>query len=130
MQRKLLLAKIPRATITLCDPDYVGSVTIDADLLRASGIRPNEAVGVFDIDNGARFETYVIHGEPGSGVIGINGAAAKLVAPDHKVIIVAFAQFDAHAIDDHEATIVLVDDDNRVERVLRYPTSLDAYARV
>ena len=68
MLRKMMRAKIHRATITQCDPDYVGSVTIDSDLLRASGIRPNEAVLVLDIDNAVRFETYVIRGEPGSGI--------------------------------------------------------------
>ncbi len=130
MQRKFLHAKIHRATITQCDPDYVGSITIDADLLRASGMRPNEAVHVFDIDNGARFETYVIHGEPGGGTIGVNGAAAKLVAPDHKVIIVAFADLPPDAVDGHESTVVIADEDNAVERVLHYPTSLDAYVRV
>lgn len=130
MQRKVLLSKIHRATVTQCDPDYVGSITIDADLLRASGIRPNEAVCVFDIDNAARFETYVIHGEPGSGVIGLNGAAAKLVSLGDKIIIVAFAHLDADSINDHEATVVIADDDNRVEQVLHYPTSLDAYVKV
>ena len=90
MLRKVLRGKIHRATITFCDLDYVGSITIDADLLRAAGIRPNESVHVLDIDNGARFETYVIRGEPGSGVIGVNGAAAHLVETGHKVIIVAY----------------------------------------
>ena len=79
MLRKMMRGKIHRATITFCDADYVGSATIDADLLRAADIRPNESVHVLDIDNGERFETYVIRGEAGSGVIGINGAAANLV---------------------------------------------------
>lgn len=130
MQRKVLLSKIHRATVTQCDPDYVGSITIDADLLRASGIRPNEAVSVYDIDNAARFETYVIHGEPGSGIIGLNGAAAKLVDLGDKIIIAAYAQLDSDAIEDHEATVVIADDDNRAEQVLQYPSSLDAYVEV
>lgn len=130
MQRKVLLSKIHRATVTQCDPHYVGSITIDADLLRASGIRPNEAVSVYDIDNAARFETYVIHGEPGSGIIGLNGAAAKLVDLGDKIIIAAYAQLDSDAIEDHEATVVIADDDNRVEQVLQYPSSLDAYVEV
>jgi aspartate 1-decarboxylase len=125
MLRKMLRGKIHRATVTQCDPDYVGSITIDADLLRAAGIRPNEAVHVLDIDNAARFETYVIRGEPGSGIIGINGAAAKLVAPGHKVIIVCYGFLDDAQVDDHEARVVLVDRQNRITRQLRYGSSLE-----
>lgn len=125
MLRKMMRAKIHRATVTECDPDYVGSVTIDADLLRASGIRPNEAVLVLDIDNAARFETYVIRGEPGSGVIAINGAAARLVEPGHKVIIVCFGYLDSESLDDHVATVVLADAENRVSSVLKYPSTID-----
>jgi len=128
MLRKMLLAKIHRATITQCDPNYVGSVTVDADLLRASGIRPNESVLVLDIDNAARFETYVIRGEAGSGVIGINGAAARLVEPGHKVIILAFGLLEPADLDDHHATIVLADDENRVADVLRYDSTIDPLA--
>lgn len=125
MYRKMLLGKIHRATVTECDPDYVGSITIDADLLRASGIRPNEAVLVLDIDNAARFETYVIRGAAGSGVIGINGAAAKLVEPGHKVIIVCFGTLPEASVDEHRATIVLVDDDNRLTKKMQYASTLD-----
>jgi aspartate 1-decarboxylase len=125
MLRKMLRGKIHRATVTQCDPDYVGSITIDADLLRAAGIRPNEAVHVLDIDNAARFETYVIRGQPGSGIIGINGAAAKLAAPGHKVIIVCYGFLDSVEVDDHEARIVLVDRQNRITQELRYGSSLD-----
>ncbi len=124
MLRKMLRAKIHRATITECDPDYVGSITIDEDLLRASGIRPNEAVLVLDIDNAARFETYVIRGESGSGVIGINGAAAKLVEPGHKVIIVCFGHLQPHELDEHIAEVVVCDDRNRVSQRLRYASTL------
>ena len=84
---KVLKSKIHGATVTQTDPDYVGSITIDEDLLRASGIRPNEVVLIADGDNGQRFETYVIKGPAGSGVIGINGAASRLVERGHKVII-------------------------------------------
>ena len=125
MLRKMMRAKIHRATITECDPDYVGSITIDADLLRASAIRPNEAVLVLDIDNAARFETYVIRGEPGSGVIGINGAAAKLVQPGHKVIIVCFGLMDDADVEDHAARVVIADEHNRVAEVRRYESVLD-----
>lgn len=120
MLRKMLRSKIHRATITECDVDYVGSVTVDADLLAAADIRPNEAVLVLDIDNAARFETYVIRGEPGSGVIGINGAAAKLVEPGHKVIIVCFGHLEPNELDEHEARIVLVDEHNRLTKQMRY----------
>ena len=125
MLRKMMRAKIHRATVTACDCDYVGSATIDADLLRASGIRPNESVLVFDIDNAARFETYVIWGAPGSGVIGINGAAAKLVAPGHKLIIVSFGYLDEAAVDAHEATVVVADENNRPGQILRYPSQIE-----
>ena len=125
MLRKMLRGKIHRATVTQCDPDYVGSITIDADLLRAADIRPNEAVHVLDIDNAARFETYVIRGEPGSGIIGINGAAAKLVSPGHKVIIVCYGLLDERFIDQHEARIVLVGEDNRITQQLGYASLID-----
>ncbi len=125
MLRKMMRAKIHRATITQCDPDYVGSITIDAELLDAVDIRPNEAVLVLDIDNGARFETYVIRGEPGSGVIGVNGAAAQLVGEGHKVIIVAFGLLDASELDTHEGKVVVCDADNRIERRLSYPSLLN-----
>ena len=128
MLRKMMRAKIHRATITQCDPDYVGSITIDADLLAASGIRPNEAVLVLDIDNAARFETYVIKGQPGSGVIGINGAAAKLVEVGHKVIIVCFGHLQDHELDDHVAKVVLADDRNGVADTLDYASTLDPVA--
>jgi len=124
MLRKTLLSKIHRATITQCDVDYVGSITIDADLLRETGMRPNEAVMVLDIDNAARFETYIIRGEPGSGIIGINGAAAHLVEPGHKVIILNYGLTD-QPLDDHTATVVIADENNRVDQVLHYPSNLD-----
>ena len=124
MLRKMMRAKIHRAIVTVCDSNYIGSATIDADLLEASGIRPNESVHIFDIDNAARFETYVIRGEPGSGVIGINGAAAKLVAPGHKLIIVSFGYLQEAAVDEHQATVVVADENNRVAQVLRYPSQI------
>ncbi len=130
MFRKVLRGKIHRATITYCDLNYVGSITIDADLLRASGIRPNEAVHVLDIDNGARFETYVIRGEPGSGVIGVNGAAAHLVEKGHKVIIVAYGLLDEQRLDDHVAQVVVVDEKNAIAEQLSYPSTIDEPAAV
>ncbi len=125
MLRTMLRAKIHRATVTQCDPDYVGSITIDAELLRATDIRPNESVHVLDIDNGNRFETYVLRGEPGSGIIGINGAAARLVDPGHKVIIVCYGLMEDRFVDAHEARIVLVDAENRITRQMNYSSLID-----
>ena len=130
MLRKMLRSKIHRATITECDVDYVGSITVDADLLCAADIRPNEAVLVLDIDNAARFETYVIRGESGSGIIGINGAAAKLVEPGHKVIIVCFSQLEPDELDEHKARIVLVDEHNRLTKQMRYSSLIDVPEQV
>lgn len=125
MLRKMLISKIHRATVTQCDPDYVGSITIDSDLLRASGMRPNECVLVSDIDNGQRFETYVLAGEAGSGIIGLNGAAAKLVSQGDKIIIFSFGQFENDQIETHVAQVVIVDDANHIDKILQYPTALD-----
>lgn len=125
MLRKFLTGKIHRAVVTQCDPDYVGSITIDADLLRAADIRPNEAVLVLDVDNAQRFETYVIKGEAGSGIIGINGAAAHLVEKGHRVIIVSFGMLDPDEIDTHEARVVICDEHNRIAQRLLYPSTLD-----
>lgn len=125
MLRQFLRAKIHRASITQCDADYVGSITVDADLLAAVDIRPNEAVHVLDIDNGARFETYAIPGKPGSGIIGVNGAAARLVAPGHKVIIVCYGYLEPGEVDSHRAAIALVGDGNRLAQRVESSTRLD-----
>lgn len=120
MFRKMMRAKIHRATVTFANPDYVGSITIDADLLRAADIRPNEAVHVLDIDNGARFETYVIRGEAGSGVIGINGAAARLTEVGHKVIVVAYGLLDEADLDEHVGRVIVVNEHNHIAQRLTY----------
>ncbi len=130
MLRKMLYAKIHRATVTQCDVDYVGSITIDADLLRATDIMPNEAVLVADCDNGHRFETYVFEGEPGSGVIGVNGAAARLTEPGHRLIVCAFAQLEPAELDRHEARVIVVDEHNRVAQRLSYPSRLTEPATI
>lgn len=122
---KVLRAKIHRAVVTQTDPNYVGSITIDEDLLRASGIRPNEVVLIADCENGARFETYVVKGPAGSGIIGINGAAARLVGRGDHVIIFAHLLLHPDQFDDHYAEVVLVDEDNRITRNLRYPSTLE-----
>ena len=94
MQRQMLKSKIHRATVTDCDLDYVGSITVDTELMEQADLLTNEQVHVWDIDNGARFETYVIEGEPGSGTIQVNGAAAHLTRPGDKVIVASFGVYD------------------------------------
>jgi aspartate 1-decarboxylase len=122
MLSKLLKAKIHRATVTQTDPEYHGSITIDPLLLEASGMMSNEAVLIADCDNGNRFETYIIPGEPGSGVIGINGAAALLTGVGHKVIIITFGHFDDSEVAEHRARVILVDEKNRLAEVIEHET--------
>lgn len=114
MERKMLKSKIHRATVTGADLHYEGSITIDKDLMEASDIIPYEAVCVWDVDNGNRFETYAIEGERGSGVICINGAAARMVAPRDLVIIASFVNMDNEEALLHEPKLVFVDDKNRM----------------
>ena len=110
-------AKIHRATVTQADLHYVGSVTVDQDLLDAAGILPFEHVDIYDITNGARLTTYALPGERGSGVIGINGAAAHLVKPGDLVILVAYGVFDEEEARNLKPTVVLVDERNRILEV-------------
>ncbi|MBK5229701.1 MAG: aspartate 1-decarboxylase [Thermoleophilia bacterium] len=119
MQRQMLKSKIHRATITDCDLHYVGSITIDADLLEQANILEHELVHVLDIDNGARFETYTIAGARGSGMMQVNGAAARLVEKGDKIIVVTYATYDESELNDYRPIVVHVDDDNR-------PVSVDA----
>ncbi len=114
MQRTLLAGKIHRATVTQADLHYVGSITIDAELMASAGIVEGEQVHVVDITSGARLVTYAIIGAPGSGVIGINGAAAHLVSPGNLVIIMSFVQLDETERMEHSPTVVHVDSDNRI----------------
>ncbi|KUM73652.1 aspartate decarboxylase [Streptomyces curacoi] len=114
MHRTLLNGKIHRATVTQADLHYVGSLTIDQDLMEAADIVEGEAVQVVDIDNGARLTTYAITGARGSGVIGINGAAAHLVHPGHLVIIMSFAVLDESERAAHRPRVVHVDKANRI----------------
>ena len=115
---KMLRAKIHRATVTQADIDYVGSITIDPDLYEAVGILPNEEVLVADLSNGARFETYVITGQRGSGVICVNGAAARLVQVDDRIIIMAFAYATPEEAKGLKASVVLVNDKNQIVKKL------------
>lgn len=114
MFRKLLKAKIHRAVVTDANLNYEGSISIDADLLEASGIREYEHVQVVDVESGSRLETYVMRGEPGSGMIQMNGAAARLVGVGDHVIIMAFNYVEDPVPEQWEPTIVLVDKDNRI----------------
>jgi len=114
MLRTMMKSKIHRATVTQADLHYVGSVTVDEDLLDAADLLPGELVHIVDIDNGARLETYTIAGMRGSGVIGINGAAAHLVHPGDLVILIAYAQMDDAEARELEPSVVFVDASNAV----------------
>jgi aspartate 1-decarboxylase len=109
MQRTMLKSKIHRATVTTCDLHYVGSITIDRDLLEAADILEHEQVHVVDVDNGARFETYTIAGERGSGTMQVNGAAARLVHQGDTIIVISYAQYDAAELARHEPRVVHVE---------------------
>jgi aspartate 1-decarboxylase len=114
MLRTMMKSKIHRATVTQADLHYVGSVTVDEDLLDAADLLPGELVHIVDITNGARLETYTIAGERGSGVIGINGAAARLVHPGDLVILIGYGQMETAEARDHTPSVVFVDADNRI----------------
>ncbi len=118
MLRKVLRAKIHRATVTQADPEYVGSITIDRNLLEAVNISPGECVLVADVDNGNRFETYVFEGQAGSGVICVNGAAARLVNIGDKVIIIAFGYVEDNQVSGVHPRVVLVNEHNGVGTLL------------
>ncbi len=118
MLLKMLRAKIHRATVTQADIDYVGSIAIDPDLYEAVGILPHEEVLVADLGNGARFETYVIPGQRGSGVMCVNGAAARLVSQGDRIIVMAFAYVTPEEAKTLEPKIVLVNEKNQIVRRL------------
>ena len=117
MQRVMLKSKIHRATVTDCDLHYVGSVTVDPELLEAADIREHEQVHVVDIDNGARFETYTIAGERGSGDLKINGAAARLVHAGDTVILISYATYDEAELHAYEPRVVHVTRENEIVNV-------------
>jgi aspartate 1-decarboxylase len=114
VQRTMLKAKIHRATVTACDLHYIGSITIDPDLLEAAEILEYEQVAVVDVDNGARFETYTIAGDRGSREIKINGAAARLVHHGDTVIVIAYASYDQDELADYRPRIVHVNTGNEI----------------
>jgi len=111
----MMKAKIHRATVTQADLEYEGSITVDASLLRESGILPHEQVHVYDINNGNRFVTYALEGPKGSGVICVNGAAARLVTPGDKVIIVAYAQMTTDEACTYQPRVLLLGDKNQIK---------------
>jgi aspartate 1-decarboxylase len=113
MRRRMMKSKIHRMTVTDADVDYVGSITLDPELLARADIREWEQVAVVDVDNGARFETYVILGEPGQGDCCLNGAAARLVTPGDKVIVITYADYDDAELEAYAPTVVHVDGRNR-----------------
>jgi aspartate 1-decarboxylase len=114
MLRTMMKSKIHRATVTQADLHYVGSVTVDADLLDAADLLPGELVHIVDITNGARLETYTIAGERGSGVIGINGAAARMVHPGDLVILIGYGQMEDAEAREYQPHVVFVDSENRI----------------
>lgn len=116
----MLKSKIHRATVVQSELDYVGSITIDEKLMEASGIYEYEKVQIADVNNGNRFETYVIAGEPGSGMICLNGAAAHMVEIGDKIIIMSYAMMEESEIKDNKPKVVFVDDDNQISRVTNY----------
>ena len=120
MQVEMLQGKIHRATVTQAELNYVGSITIDEALLEASGIREYQKVQVVDIDNGSRLETYTIAGERNSGVICLNGAAARLVSVGDKVIIMSYAAYEANKLTDYAPKVVFVDENNGVKQIATY----------
>ena len=120
MYLQMLKGKIHRATVIQAELNYVGSITIDEDLLDAAGILEYEKVQIVDVDNGQRFETYPIAGERGSGMICLNGAAARCVQKGDKIIIMCYAEMTPDEIKENPPKVVFVDSENRINRVTRY----------
>ena len=120
MTLEMLKSKIHRATVTQAELNYDGSITIDESLMEAAGIIEYEKVQIADVDNGARFETYVIAGEAGSGIICLNGAAARMVSTGDKVIIMSYAQMQPQEVKENPPKVVFVDENNQITSVTRY----------
>lgn len=120
MLKMMMTSKLHRATVTQADLNYVGSITIDADLLDAVGILPNEKVQIVNNNNGARFETYTIAGERGSGVICLNGAAARLVQTGDIVIIIGYGYMSMEEAVNHHPTVAILDEHNKVKQIINY----------
>ena len=121
MFRNMLKSKIHRATVTHSHLDYEGSLSVDKDLMQAVDLYPSERVHVYNINNGERFETYVIEGEAGSGVIGLNGAAARKGLVGDLIIIVTYAMYSDEELGNYEPKLVVLDKDNKIKRRLHTP---------
>lgn len=120
MKLTMLKGKIHRATVRQAELDYVGSITVDPELMEAAGILEYEKVAIVDINNGSRFETYTIAGEPGSGMICLNGAAARCVSQGDKIIIMCYAEMTPEEAKEHKPKVVFVDDNNKITRLTSY----------
>ena len=120
MKLTMLKGKIHRATVRQAELDYVGSITVDPELMEAAGILEYEKVVIVDINNGSRFETYTIAGEPGSGMICLNGAAARCVSQGDKIIIMCYAEMTPKEAEEHKPKVVFVDDNNKITRLTSY----------
>ena len=120
MQLRVLKSKIHRATVKQAALDYVGSITVDKELLDASGILEYEEVQIVDVNNGNRFSTYTIAGEEGSGMICLNGAAARCVSEGDKIIIMSYALMNPEEVTENPPKVVFVDDDHKISRITRY----------
>lgn len=120
MEIEMLKGKIHRATVTQAELDYVGSITVDEALLNAAGIREYQKVQVFNINNGNRIETYTIAGEKDSGVICLNGAAARHFSPNDLVIIMAYASYSEKDLENYSPKVVFVDDENKIKKISSY----------
>jgi aspartate 1-decarboxylase len=120
MFRMMMNSKIHRAQVTQADLNYVGSITIDQDILDAVGMLPNEKVHIVNNNNGARFETYIIAGERGSGVICVNGAAARLVQPGDIVIVISYVYVDDKEARDHKPTVAIMGEGNKIKEMINY----------
>ena len=120
MTVEMLKGKIHRATVVQAELDYVGSITVDEELLEAAGIMEYEKVQIVDVNNGSRFETYTICGKRGSGMICLNGAAARCVSTGDKIIIMCYAQLDESEVESHNPLVVFVDNNNKISHIKNY----------
>lgn len=120
MTVEMLKSKIHRAVVKQAELNYVGSITVDEDLLAAAGILEYEKVQIVDVDNGNRFETYTICGKPGSGMICLNGSAARCVSVGDKIIIMAYGSYHMEEAKEHKPTVIFVDEENKISRITNY----------
>ncbi|TCJ05477.1 aspartate 1-decarboxylase [Cytobacillus praedii] len=127
MFRTMMNGKIHRAVVTEANLNYVGSITIDTEILDAVGMVPNEKVQIVNNNNGARFETYIIPGERGSGVICVNGAAARLVQEGDIVIIISYAMIAEENISNHEPKVAIMDEKNRIKNMINHEPEKTVY---